>query len=316
MKKNACLLIFVAFCVTFSFNFMFIEATTASNSRSSVIFTFDGLQVLAFGDPNRVSDGILDVAHHTPKIEIKQIDAKGKEKIIASFQGKELYRKYITVSMPNKLNNPNSINSPVNTINRGNSPNSSNTANIASTANSNNTANANNTNKPTRYYSPDMQKDKQDFRWCLDMESDLFQKQLYLNENKLFAKIHFSVGTFFSASVTDEKYKFIAASKIHSFNRQLGTPGARVELQPNDALVIGGLDKEITLPYQIGTSYKVDVTNLPPREMASVDHFGFYYDAVKDQSVSRFMPVMVEKASYYPGPLICETVILGKSSIR
>ncbi len=318
MKKNACLLIFVAFCVTFSFNFMFIEATTASNSRSSVTFSFDGLQVLAFGDPNRVSDGILDVAHHTPKIEIKQIDAKGKEKIIASFQGNQLYRKSLTVSIPNRLNNPNSINSPVDTGNKGDSPNranSNNTANIANTANSGNTPNSNNTNKPTRYYSPDMQKDKQDFRWCLDMESDLFQKQLYLNENKLFAKIHFSVGTFFTASVTDEKYKFVTASKIHSFNRQLGTPGARVELQPNDALVIGGLDKEITLPYQIGATYKIDVTNLPPKEMASVDHFGFYYDVVKDQSVSRFMPVMVEKSSFFPGPLACEAVILSQSKV-
>jgi len=274
MKKNACLLIFVAFCVTFSFNFMFIEATTASNSRSSVVFTFDGLQVLAFGDSNRVSDGILDVAHHTPKLEIKQIDGNGKQKIIASFQGKDLYRKSLSVSMPNKSLNP------------------------------------------TRYYSPDMNKDKADFRWCLDMESDLFQKQLYLNENKLFAKIHFTTGTFFATDLSEEKYQFTAGSKIHSFNRQIGRPTATIELNSNDVLLITGLDNEINLPYQIGTTYKVDVTNLPPKEMASVDHFGFYYDVVKDQSVKRFMPVMVQKSAYYPGPLACEAVILGQSSIR
>ncbi|KAF0188279.1 MAG: hypothetical protein FD167_6216 [bacterium] len=157
--------------------------------------------------------------------------------------------------------------------------------------------------------------DKKDFRWCLDLETDLFQKQLYLNENKLFTTIYFNIGTFFTATVSDEKYQFSAGSKIHSFNRQLGTPGARVELQPNDSLVISGLDKEITLPYELGVSYRVDITNLPPKDMANIDHFGFYYDAFKEP-VTKYMPMMAERSAYFPGPLACEAVILSKSSIR
>jgi hypothetical protein len=280
MKKQYYVLLFLTLFATFICSNFDVNANKVD--KSEVIFTFDGLQVLAFGNPDKVSDGILDVSHHTPKLEIKQIDRNRKEKLIATYQGKDLYKKVLNITLPNNSLN---LNNPTNSL------------------------------KPTRYYSYDMNKDKQDFRWCLDLESDLFQKQLYLKEDRLFAKIHFNVGTFFSASVTDEKYKFTSGSKIHSFNRELGTPGASVELQSNDRLVISGLDKQISLPYQMGVSYKVDITNLPPKDMASIDHFGFYYDVMRER-VDRFMPVMVQKSGYFPRPLACEAVILGKSTVK
>ncbi|MBI4853557.1 MAG: hypothetical protein HY819_17325 [Acidobacteria bacterium] len=124
------------------------------------------MAVIAFGDPTRASVGILDVAHHTPKIEIKKIE-NGKEKTIVKYQGKDLYQRSLTISLPNKSFD---------------------------------------LSMPSRYYSFDMQKDKKDFRWCLDMESDLFQKQLYLQEDKLFTKIHFNSGTFFTSHLLDGKY--------------------------------------------------------------------------------------------------------------
>jgi hypothetical protein len=271
------MLVFCAlFAIFISFNF---DASASSSPRSEVLFTFDGLQVIAFGNPNKVSNGILDVHHHTPKLEIKEI-GKGKEKVVFTAEGKELYKKILNISIfDNSLKLDKSI-------------------------------------KPTRYYSYNMNKDKKDFRWCLDLESDLFQKQLYLKEDKLFTKIHFNVGTFFTSELIDGKYQFVAGSKVHSFNREIGAPGARLELQQGNNLVISGLDDEVNLPYQVGVNYKIDITNLPPKDMANIDHFGFYYDALKDQSVSRFMPIAVEKSSFAPRPYVCEAVILSKSRIN
>ncbi len=129
MKKVSILMLFVGlFFCTMIGNIDGVDAT----SKSEVRFIFEGLQAIAFGDSNRVTDGILDAHHHTPQIQIKRIE-KGKEKVIFNAEGKDLYKKVLNVTMPD------------------------------------------NGHKPSRYYSPDMNKDKTDFSWCLDMESDLFQ---------------------------------------------------------------------------------------------------------------------------------------------
>jgi len=172
----------------------------------------------------------------------------------------------------------------------------------------------NNSLQPSRHYSTDMSKDKTDFRWCLDMESDLFQKQLYLKQDKLTTKIHFTTGNFYTASLSPDKYQFTANSTIHSFNRQIGTPGASVQLQQGDVLNIAGLAQDIALPYRASTSYEIAITNLPPKDMMSMDHFLFYYDALKEP-VTKFMPVQVKKAAYYPYPLVCDFIVLGKSKV-
>lgn len=273
MKTKYYLLFFLTLLVIFiCFN---LDVNANKVTKCEVQFNFDGLQILAFGKPNKVSDGILDVHHHTPRIEVKAIE-KGREKIIASFEGKELYKKVLNISTSNPSNS---------------------------------------SYKPSRYYSSDMNKDKKDFRWCLDLESDLFQKQLYLKQDKLYTKIHFNVGRFFTSELIDGKYQFVAGSKVHSFNREIGVPGARLELQQGNNLVINGLDDEVNLPYQIGVNYKIDITNLPPKEMASIDHFGFYYSALKDKNIIKYMPVRMSKLSFHPRPLMCEAVILGKSAI-
>ncbi|MFY9223238.1 MAG: hypothetical protein WAQ98_11235 [Blastocatellia bacterium] len=276
MKKYF-LILFVAILFSFSLTFTSFGAFGASNSNADskcdVSFHFDGLQVIAFGSSKRVSDGILDVHHHEPNIEIKQIK-QGKESIVRVIKASELKDKTLNISIPSKQLNP------------------------------------------TKYLSPDMSKDTQDFRWCLDLENDLFQKQLYLREDKLFTKIHFQVGEFFTSQLTDEKYKFVAGSKLHSFNRKIGRPGASVKLGDGEQLLISGLDKTISLPYVGGgASYKVNITNLPPKDMMSIDHFGFYYDFVKEP-VTRFMPIEIGKASYSPRPYLCEAIILSKSFIK
>lgn len=168
--------------------------------------------------------------------------------------------------------------------------------------------------EPVKYYSVNMNRDKQDFRWCLDIESDLFQKQLYLKDNFL-TKIHFNTGTFYAENVTQGKYHFTAGSKMHSFNRQIGRPTVKVELSQNENLIISGLSEEIKLPYEVGASYSIVVSNLPSADMMSIDHFVFYYDLVKT-NVPKFMPSPVAKAAFYPKPVICEAVVFGKSVIN
>jgi len=270
MKKIYFLMVFFAIC------FCVLMSNVNNNSvnadaKCEVSFHFDGLQAIAFGDSKRVSDGILDVHHHTPLIEIKEIKA-GKETVIRTIKADELKGKVLNVDVPN------------------------------------------NQQHPTRYYSPDMSKDVQDFRWCLDMESDLFQQQLYLKDN-FFAKIHFNSGTFYSERLTEEKYQFVAGNKIHKFNRQIGRPIGKVLLKHNENLTINGLDNSIKLVYRPGINYAIAVSNLPGKDMMSINHFTFYYDLVKTD-VARFMPISVKKASYVPQPIVCEAAIFGKSKIN
>jgi hypothetical protein len=241
-------------------------------SNCIVKFDFDGLQAIAFGDSSRVSDGILDVAHHTPNIEIKKVE-NGKEKILYTIKSEELKNRVINITVPNRQVTP------------------------------------------TRYFSADMTKDSTDFKWCLDIENDLFQKQLYLKNDKFFCKIHFLAGEFIADHITDDKYQFISDTSILPFNRQIGEPGARLSLTEGDSLVINGLDKQVSLPYTMGISYRVSITNLPPQSMANIDHFAFYYDVIKTD-VRKFMPVPVKKAAFVPKPLLCGASVFGKSTIE
>ncbi|MFY9224220.1 MAG: hypothetical protein WAQ98_16230, partial [Blastocatellia bacterium] len=167
---------------------------------------------------------------------------------------------------------------------------------------------------PTRYYSPDMSKDTQDFRWCLDIENDLFQKQLYLKD-EFFAKIHFNTGTFYAERLTDDKYQFVAGTKIHNFKREIAAPSAKVLLNKHQSLLLNGLATEISLPYRENVNYQISITNLPTKDMMNMDHFAFYYDLIKTD-VPKYMPVLVKKAAYLPRPLMCEAIILGKSKIN
>ncbi|MBI4853652.1 MAG: hypothetical protein HY819_17810 [Acidobacteria bacterium] len=267
MKKVSILVIFVCICIA---TMMVNNVDVNASAKCEVKFMFDGLQAIAFGNPDKVTDGILDAHHHTPKIEIKEIQ-KGREKVIANFEGKDLYKKVLNISMPN-------------------SP-----------------------HKPIRYYSPNMNKDTSDFRWCLDIETDLFQKQLYLKDN-FFTKINFNVGTFYAENVTEEKYQFAVGSKIHSFNREIGRPTLKVNMGKDDSLIIAGLAKEIKLAYQNGVNYSVSISNLPSKDMMSINHFVFYYDLMKTD-VQRFMPLAVKKASFLPAPIICDSIVFGKSRI-
>ncbi len=261
------LMMFVTMCIYVS-----SVIGNTSNNTCTVKFDFDGLQALAFGDSVKVTDGILNVAHHTPNIDIKKVE-DGKETMLYTIKSEELKNHIINISVPNKQVSP------------------------------------------TRYFSTDMTKDSSDFKWCLDIENDLFQKQLYLKNDKFFCKIHFLTGEFITDRITEDKYQFASDTSILPFNRQIGEPGARIDLTEGSNLLITGLDKDITLPYTVGVSYKVSVTNLPPKNMMNIDHFAFYYDFIKTD-VTKFMPVVVKKAAFVPRPLLCGASVFGKSSIE
>ena len=258
----------VCFCVLMS---NVNNSNVNADAKCEVSFHFDGLQAIAFGDSKRVSDGILDVHHHSPLIEVKEIKA-GKETIIRTIKADELKGKVLNVDVPN------------------------------------------NQQQPKRYYSLDMSKDTQDFRWCLDIENDLFQKQLYLKD-EFFTKIHFNTGTFYAERLTDDKYQFVAGTKVHNFKREIAAPSAKVLLDKHQRLLLNGLATEISLSYKEHVNYQISITNLPTKDMMNMDHFAFYYDLIETE-VPKYMPVLVKKAAYLPRPLMCEAIILGKSKIN
>ena len=266
-------LIFISF-VAIAMSIIFTSVSSArGNNASRIKFSFDGLQALCFGDSTRVSDGILNVAHHTPKIEIKKID-HGKETIVNTITADQLKNHTINISTTNQ------------------------------------------TSKPTRYYSADMSKDTNDFRWCIDLESDVFQKQLYLKEDKLFAKIHFNAGVFTASNLSTEKYKLFAGETQHAgFNREIAEPAGSITLDQGSALQITGLEQNISLPAQDGVDYAIAITNLPPLDHANLNHFLFYYDYL-GANVPKFMLVETKKANYFPRPVVCNAIILSKSIIN
>ncbi|MEW6737995.1 MAG: hypothetical protein AB1489_42350, partial [Acidobacteriota bacterium] len=168
-----------------------------------------------------------------------------------------------------------------------------------------------------RYLAPSMQNDPNDFRWNIDMEGDLHQRELHLKEEKLFGKIHIGAGLFYAHNISEEKVRFFAADgsgKALPFNRQVAEPAAKINLAKEQVLVIRGDKEAIQLTVEPSTRYEVALTNLPPEEMANMDHFLFYYDfmAVK---VSPYMPESIRKIAFAPRPLVCGSVVFSRSQL-
>lgn len=169
----------------------------------------------------------------------------------------------------------------------------------------------------SRYYG-DLQSDQNDFRWNIDLEGDLYQRQLYIKEEKLFGKIHFSSGLFYSDNLTDKPVRFYAADdmgKAHPFNRRVGAPAAKLNLALGDALVIKSEKQTLRFKAESGVRYEIRINNLPPSDMANLDHWLFYYDVV-GSNVTKYMPVMIQKAAFGPRPMLCDPVIFSKSKLN
>lgn len=244
------------------------------SQEASVRFTFDGMIALCFGNAERVSAGFLDAHHHTPELKIVKIE-NNKKSEIAVLDAEQLRNKlFIDVE-----------GGPSTGV--------------------------------SRYYGESMSSDENDFRWNIDLENDLHQRQLYVNEKKLWGKIHFNTGLFYAGEMTERPVQFFAADnsgKVLPFNRRIAQPEAKVNLAMGQTLVIRGGEQVVRLTAQPGVRYEVEITNLPPKSMASMDHFLMYYDVI-DAKVTKYSPIQVKKAVFAGGPVMCGVAVFSRSQL-
>ena len=71
-------------------NILNAEQAKAFLSGRGVMINFDGMIALAMGDPNRVSAGILDAHHHSPRMVISRVNGNGNSEVIATLEAKQL----------------------------------------------------------------------------------------------------------------------------------------------------------------------------------------------------------------------------------
>jgi hypothetical protein len=266
--------VFVAiFTISTNANSRISSTLKTPHEDATVTISFDGLLAVCFGDPGRVSTGILNVAHHTPRLVIEQITPESK-RTIATLTGAQLRgTTFIDVE--------------------GSAPTG-----------------------VKRYFATTMSEDEKDFRWTVDIESDIFQRQLYIKEEKLFGKIHFSAGLFYGNNLSEETVKFqSAAGNELPFKRQIAEPAAMVKLTAGETLVIKTKGQTLRLPAQANARYQIAITNTPPADMANMNHFLFYYDVV-GKPVTAYEPVVVKKAAFFPKPILCQAVVFSKSKLN
>jgi hypothetical protein len=241
--------------------------------EATVSFSFDGLMAICFGNPARVSAGLLDVHHHTPELTITRVKGENRS-TMAVLKGEQLRGVfYVDVEGNTKTG-------------------------------------------VSRYYAESMN-DPNDFRWNVDLEGDLHQRQLYVKEEKLFGKIHFNSGLFYAENLSEETVRFFAADnsgKLLPFNRKVAAPAAKVNLMQGEALVIRGAKDQIRLVAEPGVRYEVTVNNLPPADMANMDHWLYYYDVIGTK-VTPYQPVMTKKAVLSPRPLLCIPALFTRSQL-
>jgi hypothetical protein len=102
--------------------------------------------------------------------------------------------------------------------------------------------------------------------------------------------------------------------RVLPFDRRVGTPASKIDLSSGQALVIEGLAEPITLNAQSGTSYFVNLTNLPPQEMMSIEHFEFYYESI-DEQLPKYTPFIAEK-SVFKASSFCTPLVFSLSSFN
>jgi hypothetical protein len=170
----------------------------------------------------------------------------------------------------------------------------------------------------SKYYCAEgVRGDKNDLRWGIDF-NELYPNAgpLTIKENLLWGKIHINGGEWYTSALSDMKWRFFSnngAGKALDFNRQIGSTSAQIPMDRGDVLVIrGGNDIDLRLTVEDGERYEVQVTNLPPKEMADISHFLHFYDVI-EQDLPRYVPVMASRASFIPHPRLCEPVALGNS---
>ncbi|MBL8148518.1 MAG: hypothetical protein JNN15_01150, partial [Blastocatellia bacterium] len=160
--------------------------------------------------------------------------------------------------------------------------------------------------------------DERDFSWTFDIEREIYQRKLKIKENAFLGKIHFNTGIFYTTKLSDEKLKFIAADgsgKSLPILRRIGQPAARIDLDHGQELLISGLAEPLKLKAEYDTNYLVTVYNLPPPEMANLNHFLMYYDII-DEKLTKYEPVAVKQSFTGGGGSMCLPKIFGESGLN
>jgi hypothetical protein len=234
----------------------------------NVNITFDGMEALFFGREGRVKVGMLDAHHHTPAITVTQI-VNNKRSLVAELRGKQLA-----------------------------GPLSIDAEGVGATG-------------VQRWQAADMKTDANDARWMIDFNELYPGKTLTVKEELFSTQINISVGMFHADKLSNATVKFFSANesgKTLNFNRKVAYPAAKVNLSEGDKLIISGRNfAPIRLIGAKGTQYQIAITNLPPRDMMSMDHFLNYYDII-NEPLPRYIPVYALKASFDPFPAMCAPV--------
>jgi hypothetical protein len=84
----------------------------------------------------------------------------------------------------------------------------------------------------------------------------------------------------------------------------MAQPAAKLNLSNGDKLIISGNFEPIRLVGSANVSYQIDITNLPPKNAMSMDHFLHYYEIVAEP-LEKYVPVWAFKAAFDPFPSVC-----------
>ncbi|MBL8151378.1 MAG: hypothetical protein JNN15_15755 [Blastocatellia bacterium] len=253
-----------------------LSKASSVQTMSTVTFEFDGMMGLFMGSSDKVSVGLLSAHHHMPEMVVYKL-IRGEKREIARFRGEQLKR----------------------------------TINISVTG-----TNLANFTRPRYYQALDGQSsDERDFRWILDIERDVYKRRLRIKDN-FYGKIHFNSGMFYSSRLSDEMVKLVSLDGKSSlpFLRKIAKPANKINLTNEQKLTIEDLTESINLIPQDNIDYLVSITNLPPEDMANIDHFKFYYDVI-DEDVTRYTLVEV-KRSFFTTNYHCFPLLFGESFIN
>jgi hypothetical protein len=247
--------------------------TTIAPPTGNVSITFDGMEALFFGAPDRVAVGVLNAHNHRPKITVTKV-VSGERTLVAQLSGEQLSKSVFIDA-----------------------------EGLAATG-------------VSRHLAENKELDPYDARWMIDF-NELYPGNLTINEAKLFTKIHISSGLFYSDKLSKTKAKFFAADdsgRTLKVNRKLSYPAAKVNLAIGDKLIISGNFDPVRLIGESNTQYQIDITNLPPKNAMSFDHFLHYYDIVAEP-LEKYIPVMSVKSSFAPTPVGCPPVYFSSITI-
>jgi hypothetical protein len=168
----------------------------------------------------------------------------------------------------------------------------------------------------TRRLAEVKENDPYDARWMIDF-NELYPGKMTIKEQNLFTKIHISSGLFYADGLSKTKARFFAADgsqKTLKVSRRMAQPAAKLNLSEGDKLIISGNFEPIRLVGTAGVQYQIDITNLPPKNAMSMDHFLHYYEIVAEP-LEKYIPVYTFKTALAPAPTSCPPIYFSSITL-